>query len=111
MSESPDQQPPPAASAVDGLRRAPTHSHAAVLRIRDFRNLWIGLGLSSLGDWMGLLALTARTLRQSEFVALEKLAGVDAADLAKAMLSVDRFVREDASLPVDAVTRADGVQP
>ncbi len=43
----------------------------------------------------GLLALTARTLRQSEFVALEKLAGVDSAELAKAMLSVDRFVRED----------------
>ncbi|ORA43005.1 Isoniazid-inducible protein iniC [Mycolicibacterium chubuense] len=54
----------------------------------------------------GLLALTARTLRQSEFVALEKLAGVDAAELAKAMLSVDRFVREDSSLPVDAATRA-----
>ena len=45
----------------------------------------------------GLLALTARTLRQSEFVALEKLAGVDAAELAKAMLSVDRFVREDSA--------------
>ena len=54
----------------------------------------------------GLLALTARTLRQSEFVALEKLAGVDAAELAKAMLSVDRFVREDSELPVDAATRA-----
>lgn len=54
----------------------------------------------------GLLALTGRTLRQSEFVALEKLAGVDAAELTKAMLSVDRFVREDASLPVDAATRA-----
>ena len=54
----------------------------------------------------GLLALTARTLRQSEFVALEKLAGVDAAELNKAMLSVDRFVREDSSLPVDAATRA-----
>jgi replication fork clamp-binding protein CrfC len=54
----------------------------------------------------GLLALTARTLRQSEFVALEKLAGVDFAELTKAMLSVDRFVREDSSLPVDAVTRA-----
>src|SRR5262245_9528522 len=53
-----------------------------------------------------LLALTARTLRQSEFVALEKLAGVDAAELTKAMLSVDRFVREDSSLPVDAATRA-----
>jgi len=54
----------------------------------------------------GLLALTARTLRQSEFVALEKLAGIDATDLTKAMLSVDRFAREDSSLPVDAATRA-----
>lgn len=54
----------------------------------------------------GLLALTARTLRQSEFVALEKLAGVDPAVLAKAMLSVDRFVRDDDTLPVDAATRA-----
>lgn len=54
----------------------------------------------------GLLALTARTLRQSEFVALEKLAGVEPAELTKAMLSVDRFVREDSSLPVDAATRA-----
>ncbi|PRC45062.1 Isoniazid-inducible protein iniC, partial [Mycobacterium sp. ITM-2017-0098] len=54
----------------------------------------------------GLLALTARTLRQSEFVALEKLAGVAPADLTKAMLSVDRFVREDSTLPVDAATRA-----
>lgn len=54
----------------------------------------------------GLLALTARTLRQSEFVALEKLAGVDPAELAKAMLSVDRFTREDSPLPVDAATRA-----
>jgi replication fork clamp-binding protein CrfC len=54
----------------------------------------------------GLLALTARTLRQSEFVALEKLAGVEHAELAKAMLSVDRFVREHSDLPVDAATRA-----
>ncbi len=35
------------------------HSLVAVLRIGDFRRLWVGLGLSSLGDWMGLLALTA----------------------------------------------------
>ncbi|MCV7055290.1 dynamin-like GTPase family protein [Mycolicibacterium gilvum] len=54
----------------------------------------------------GLLALTARTLRQSEFGALDKLAGVEPAELAKAMLSVDRFVREDSPLPVDAATRA-----
>ncbi len=46
-------------ATVDELRHAPTHSLTAVLRIRDFRHLWIGLGLSSLGDWMGLLALTA----------------------------------------------------
>lgn len=31
----------------------------AVLRIRAFRRLWIAFGLSSLGDWIGLLALTA----------------------------------------------------
>ncbi|WP_254185251.1 dTMP kinase [Nocardioides panacis] len=37
-----------------------------MLRIRDFRNLWIGLGLSSLGDWMGLLALTAMANASAE---------------------------------------------
>lgn len=54
----------------------------------------------------GLLALTARTLRQAEFVALQRLAELDPQVLAKALLSVDRFVREDDSLPVDAQTRA-----
>ena len=54
----------------------------------------------------GLLALTARTLRQSEFVALKKLAGVDPGELARAMLSADRFVRDDSPLPVGAATRA-----
>ena len=38
---------------------APAHSLSAVLRLRSFRRLWFGLGLSSLGDWLGLLALTA----------------------------------------------------
>jgi dTMP kinase len=38
---------------------APAHDLRAVLRIRAFRRLWIGFGLSSLGDWVGLLALTA----------------------------------------------------
>ena len=54
MSEQGYQQ-----QRVEQLQHAPTNSLAAVLKIRDFRNLWIGLGLSSLGDWMGLLALTA----------------------------------------------------
>ena len=34
-------------------------SDGPVLRVPGFRRLWIGLGLSSLGDWLGLLALTA----------------------------------------------------
>ena len=46
-------------TSVGEIRHAPAHSLKAVLRIRDFRLLWIGLGLSSLGDWLGLLALTA----------------------------------------------------
>jgi len=52
-------QADPDRGGVDALVHAPTHSLAAVLRVPDFRSLWIGLGLSSLGDWMGLLALTA----------------------------------------------------
>ncbi len=53
----------------------------------------------------GLLAFTARTLRQTEFVALQKLAAADPTELNKAMLSADRFVRQDSPLPVDAGTR------
>ncbi len=64
MSEPVSQPQEPVAHVsaqpgVNDLQHAPTHSLMAVLRIHDFRNLWIGLGLSSLGDWMGLLALTA----------------------------------------------------
>lgn len=54
----------------------------------------------------GLLALTARTLRQDEFTALRALAGVDPGDLNAAMLSVDRFVRDDPGLPLDPAVRA-----
>ncbi|MDP3968640.1 MAG: hypothetical protein Q8Q02_10175, partial [Nocardioides sp.] len=47
------------------ISAASTHSLIGVLRYRDFRNLWIGLGLSSLGDWIGLLALTALANQQA----------------------------------------------
>ncbi len=41
------------------MSTVPAHPSRGVLSIRSFRRLWIGLGLSSLGDWLGLLALTA----------------------------------------------------
>jgi dTMP kinase len=44
----------PGQVAGEVARKAP-----GVLSITAFRRLWIGLGLSSLGDWLGLLALTA----------------------------------------------------
>ena len=66
MSEAPSKRLSAASSAVDDLEHAQVHSLAAVLRIRDFRHLWIGLGLSSLGDWMGLLALTAMANASAE---------------------------------------------
>ena len=31
----------------------------AVLQVRDFRKLWLSMSLSSFGDWLGLLAITA----------------------------------------------------
>lgn len=46
-------------ATAGNLSHASMHSLTAVLRIKEFRKLWIGLGLSSLGDWIGLLALTA----------------------------------------------------
>ncbi len=44
---------------------APANSLRGLLAIRDFRRLWIGLGLSSLGDWLGLLAITALANQQA----------------------------------------------
>lgn len=54
----------------------------------------------------GLLALAARTMRQTEFAALRQLADVPAEDLQLAMLSADRFARADVVLPVDPAMRA-----
>jgi dTMP kinase len=36
----------------------------AVLRVRDFRKLWLSMSLSSFGDWLGLLAITATAYQQ-----------------------------------------------
>lgn len=44
---------------ADDRDTAPDHDVAAVLRITPFRRLWMALGLSSFGDWLGLLATAA----------------------------------------------------
>src|SRR5690606_17452361 len=53
----------------------------------------------------GLLAESARTLREREFAALRALAGIDRAQRERMLLSVDRFVQADAAGTVDAATR------
>lgn len=40
------------------MTEEPDHSARAVLGHQAFRRLWLVLGLSSLGDWLGLLAVT-----------------------------------------------------
>jgi len=52
--------PPPAThDPSQAAAPPPPHSVSAVMGIPAFRRFWIALGLSSLGDWAGLLALTA----------------------------------------------------
>ena len=51
-SDSPGDGPP-------GRRARRARSRNGVLSIKPFRQLWIALSLSSLGDWLSILALTA----------------------------------------------------
>lgn len=46
----------------------------SVLAVPTFRRLWLGLGLSSLGDWLGLLALTAMANQLAEGYAAKNYA-------------------------------------
>lgn len=46
-------------SEAPGEAFIPDHDVRGVLRITAFRRLWLSLGLSSFGDWLGLLATTA----------------------------------------------------
>ncbi len=55
-------------STVDAAHQpvSPDHDLRGVLRIDAFRRLWTALSLSSLGDWLGLLALTALAPRLAQ---------------------------------------------
>jgi hypothetical protein len=54
----------------------------------------------------GLLALAGRMLRHRDYVALRSIATADPADTETLLLTADRFVRSDASVPVSADVRA-----
>lgn len=54
--------PPPALSGADKPGRSP---YGMVLRLTNFRRLWIGMTVSSMGDWIGLFALLSITNRLS----------------------------------------------
>lgn len=49
----------PAVNELAGVHVSAMQDVRAVLRVRDFRRLFVALALSSLGDWLGLLATTA----------------------------------------------------
>jgi dTMP kinase len=49
----------PAGSPGPSHLEPPDHDVRAVLAITPFRRLWLALGLSSFGDWLGLLATTS----------------------------------------------------
>lgn len=53
----------------------------------------------------GLLAEGARTLRESEFTAFRALAGMDREARTRALVSVDRFTRDDIGLPLSVAER------
>lgn len=81
-----------------------------VLRIRPFRRLWLVLGISSLGDWMGLLATSTFVASQVSGSAAKGLAfgGVIAVRLLPALLLgplagvvADRFDRRHTLVACD----------
>jgi len=68
---------------------AADHDARAVLRVTAFRRLWLALGFSSFGDWLGLLATTALAgalSGSSDIAASTAVAGVFILRLAPAIL-------------------------
>lgn len=55
--------PPATVPPEEGV--AARSSYGMVLRLRNFRRLWIGMTVSSVGDWIGLFALLSMTNRLS----------------------------------------------
>lgn len=96
------------------MSQTPDHAVRGVLRLRDFRRLWLSLGLSSFGDWLGLLAATAMAAglgAQSSYAAANlAVSGVLILRLAPAVLLgplagafADRFDRKTTMVVGDLV--------
>lgn len=62
VSGIPEPLPAPPTTPLERPERSP---YASILRLRNFRRLWIGMSVSSLGDWVGLFALLSMTNRLS----------------------------------------------
>jgi dTMP kinase len=67
-------------------RSAKTHDKSGVLSIKPFRRLWVALSLSSLGDWLSIIALTALAPSLSHGNAAVAVGGVWLATLLPALL-------------------------
>lgn len=73
MTEQPDKPgppqsippavPPPVVVSHEG--KPGRSAYGMVLRLKNFRRLWIGMTVSSIGDWIGLFALLSITTRLS----------------------------------------------
>lgn len=57
--------PMPAVPEAETIEHPGRSPYAVVLRLRNFRRLWIGMTISSIGDWIGLFALLSITNRLS----------------------------------------------
>ena len=75
-------------ASAPSLPAAPDHDVKELLAITPFRRLWLALGLSSFGDWLGMLATTslAGSLASGTSTKLLAVSGVFILRLAPAVL-------------------------
>jgi dTMP kinase len=103
--------PVPVVPEPEALEHPGKSPYAVVLRLRNFRRLWIAMTVSSIGDWMGLFALLSITDRLSHHNPLS-IAGLMVSRVLPAFLVgplagvvLDRIDRRKAMIAAD-ITRA-----